>query len=332
MTVMPTSDQCKAHVERVRVLVDEALPMLVNKCEPESLYQSVQYVLDGGGKRFRPILCLLAAEMFDVEARTVLPAALAVEVFHNFTLVHDDVMDHADSRRGRPTVHVKWDESTAILCGDFLMSLAYDLLSRLDTVHLSEIVRAFNRMVVRLCEGQAFDTQFGKRNHVAIEDYLQMIDGKTGALLATSLELGGLIGRADHSALQALQETGRHLGRAFQIQDDLLDLTAKDERWGKAIGGDLMEGKRTYLLLRTIERSNGENRVWFERIINDGGIPQEEVLEARERMAHLGVLEEAERVVIEYSSRAETCLTRLPRVAAVETLRWLIHRMKARMF
>jgi len=332
MTESVTLDQFKRYTDRLRNLVDKTLPHLVVDKAPEGLYRSVRYILEGGGKRFRPLLCLLAAEMFGVDNEIALPGALAVEVFHNFTLVHDDVMDNADERRGRPTVHVKWDESTAILCGDYLLSLSYDLLARLETGQLRSILETYNRMVVHLCEGQALDTEFEQRQHVSIDEYIDMIDGKTGALLIASLEIGGLLGDADRAAMGTLREMGGHLGRAFQIQDDLLDITAKDKRWGKVIGGDLMEGKKTYLLLRAIERTSGERRLWFERIIKGDGIGKDEVSEARERMIDSGVIGEADNVIKEYSARAETCLTRLPQGAAVDTLQWLIRRMALRMY
>ena len=320
------------HVSRLRAGVDEALPGLVEEREPAELYEPVRYVLAGQGKRFRPVLLLLAAEALGAEAEKALPAALAVEVFHNFTLVHDDIMDHAAERRGRPTVQVRWDESTAILCGDLLMALSYDLLARLEkgTPQLGAILHAYYGMVARLCEGQTLDKVFEARADVAVADYLRMIDRKTGALLQTSLELGGRVAGAAPHHLDALRQTGRHIGRAFQIQDDLLDLTADDARWGKTIGGDLIEGKKTFLLLRMLERAEGEERAWFRRIVQDGGLPEEGVPEARERMERLGVLGEAREAVARHSAAALACLEGLPQGPAVGTMRWLIGRMRAR--
>ena len=322
------------HVSRLRAAVDEALPLLVEEREPAELYEPVRYVLEGQGKRFRPVLLLLAAEAFGTETDEALPAALAVEVFHNFTLVHDDIMDHASERRGRPTVQVRWDESTAILCGDLLMALSYDLLARLGTgapaERLGAILRAYYHMVARLCEGQALDKTFEARADVSVADYLRMIERKTGALLETALELGGRVAGASPHHLDALRQTGRHIGRAFQIQDDLLDLTADDVRWGKTIGGDLVEGKKTFLLLRALERAEGEEHAWFRRIVEDGGLPEGDVPEARGRMERLGVLGEAREAVARHSAAALTCLDRLPQGPAVETMRWLVERMRAR--
>ena len=319
-----------AHVERLTALVEERLAALEFPAEPAVLYEPVRYVLDGGGKRLRPVLLLLSAEAFGVPAERAMPMALAAEVFHNFTLVHDDIMDHADERRGRPSVHVVWDESTAILAGDFLMGLAYDLLARTETDRLAEAVRTFHTMVARLCEGQALDEAFESRADVSVPEYLDMIDRKTGALLECVLALGGVLGHATAPQRAALAEAGRAWGRAFQIQDDLLDLTAADDGWGKAIGGDLVEGKKTYLLLRALERAEGDARAWFHRVVADGGLPPEEVPDARRRMDDLGVLDDARRLVLDYYDAGERALAALPAGDARDSLGWIAGRMARR--
>ncbi len=320
----------EAHLRRLTVTVDEALAGLPLPEEPAALYGPVRYVLAGGGKRLRPALVLLAAETFGAPTERALPAALAVEVFHNFTLVHDDIMDHAPARRGRPSVHVVWDESTAILAGDLLMGLAYDLLAQTETDRLGAIVRRFHRMVMRLCEGQALDEQFETDGAVTVARYLDMIDRKTGALIELALVLGGLVGGADDAALGALADAGRAWGRAFQIQDDLLDLTADDDRWGKTIGGDLLEGKKTYLLLRTLERAEGDEHAWFHRIVTGGGLPEAEIGEARRRMRRLGVLGEARETVLRYYDLGQEALGALPPGPGREGLRGIAGRMARR--
>lgn len=329
IALMDTSNA--EHVKRFAELVNESLPVLVNQKEPVELYEPVRYVLEGGGKRFRPVLLLLAAECYGADAEQALPAALAVEVFHNFTLVHDDIMDHADERRRRPTVHVKWDESTAILCGDLLMALSYDLLARLSTNRLSDILHVYYEMVAELCEGQALDKSFETRDTVSLDEYLSMIDRKTGALLRASLQMGGLIGQASDAALADLRTIGIHLGRAFQIQDDLLDLIASDERWGKTVGGDLIEGKKAFLLLSALEKAGGQEREWFQEIIAKRGLSSELVGEARERMERLGVLDHAREAVVYHTGAALQCIDELPEVPARETLRWLVCRMQERL-
>lgn len=330
MEVIPTHPRCAEHVDALRDQVNSALKQLVPETTPPELYDPVRYVLEGGGKRLRPVLLLLAAEAFGATTSAALPAAQAVEVFHNFTLVHDDIMDRAQERRGRPTVHVQWDTSTAILSGDYLLALSYDLLAQVPTTQLARLIRTYHQMVRRLCEGQTLDTVFENREGVSVEAYLDMIDGKTGALLRACLELGGLIGGAGERHLEALAAAGTHLGRAFQIQDDLLDLVADDDRWGKVIGGDLMEGKKTYLLLRALEQAEGPMYDWFARIVRDNGLPADLVPEARDRMASLGILQEARAAVEEHTLAAHGQLSALPGSQALDTLRWLIAKMRAR--
>lgn len=330
-----TTDSRRADITEtvgdLRALVDDALSTLVQEQEPAGLYEPVRYVLRGGGKRLRPTLTLLSAEIFGIDRDRALPAALAIEVFHNFTLVHDDIMDHADERRGRPTVHVRWDESTAILCGDYLLGLSYELLSTSPTGDVARIISRFQQMVARLCEGQMLDKEFESRPEVSVAEYLQMVDSKTGALLCASLEIGGMLGGASASDIETLAEIGSNVGRAFQMKDDLLDLTAEDDRWGKTIGGDLIEGKKTFLLLRAIERTSGEDRSWLLDIVRNGGLAAAKVDEARERMRRSGVLEEARREVLRYNEAALDSTERLPDVPAVDTLRRLLARMQERL-
>lgn len=331
MNGAPNAETPAEHVESLRALVNEALPALVADAGPDVLYDPVRYVLDGGGKRIRPVLLLLAAEAFGVERERALPAALAVEVFHNFTLVHDDIMDNADERRGRSTVHVRWDQGTAILTGDMLMALSYDLLSQVETPNVQKMLDVYHSMVERLCKGQALDKAFEAQSDTSVTDYLRMIDCKTGALLEAAFELGGLIGDATPAHRTALRKIGRRVGRAFQIQDDLLDLTADSAQWGKAVGGDLMEGKKTFLLLRTLERADGANYAWFARIIEENGLPPDDIPEARARMKRLGIFDEARAAVEEYTEGAKQQLAALPEQPSVETMRWLIDRMQARL-
>lgn len=317
-------------VAALKDAIEARLQALTFPEAPHRLYEPVRYVLDGQGKRLRPVLLLLTAEAFGTSHAAAMPAALAVEVFHNFTLVHDDIMDHAHTRRGRPTVHVRWDTDTAILCGDYLMALAYDLLAQTESPRLPHLMRAFGVMVTRLCEGQTFDKAFETQDEVSVEDYLHMIDCKTGALLRAVLELGGLLGTATKAHLEALRRVGANVGRAFQIQDDLLDLVAENANWGKTVGGDLIEGKKTYLLLEALERSRGSEREWFKRIIHDQGLPPADVSAARERMDRLGVLDATRAAVARYSDDAMQALDTLPEHPALHTLRWLIQRLQAR--
>lgn len=319
-----------AHVQHIRDRIETALQALDFPQEPAGLYDPARHVLEGKGKRLRPMLLTLTAQAFGATAQDAMPAALAVELFHNFTLVHDDIMDHAATRRGRPTVHTRWDQDTAILTGDVLMGRAYALLSQLDAPLLPEVHRRFYRTVARLCEGQTLDTSFAAQASVSVAAYLDMVDRKTGALLESCFEIGGLIGGASASTLDDLCTLGRALGRAFQIQDDLLDLMADDARWGKQIGGDLVEGKKTYLLLRALELATGPDHAWFAAIVDRQGLPVAQVDEARARMQRLGVVDEARAAVERHTLTAMNRLANLPQGNARETLRWLVRDMQTR--
>jgi len=330
MTTSSSPDTAAEHIEALRARIDEALPARVADREPAVLYEPVQYVLEGGGKRVRPTLLLLVAAAYGTAPAAALPAALAVEVFHNFTLVHDDIMDEADERRGRPTVHVRWDVGTAILVGDIMMGLSYELLEEVEGAHTEALHAVYHPMVERLCSGQALDASFEGQQDVSVDAYLDMIDGKTAALLSAAFELGAVVGGAAGDDREHLRAAGTLVGRAFQIQDDLLDLTADGDEWGKAVGGDLVVGKKTYLTLRALERAEGDEHDWFARLVTDGGLPPSDVSEARERMDRLGVFEDARSAVARYSDAAREHLQVLPEGASTTALHWLIDQMEAR--
>ena len=330
---MTPSTKSVSHEDRVAALrsrIDDALPALVDGRSPAALYDAVEHVLRAGGKRVRPVLLLLVAESYGTSVDRAMPAALAVEVFHNFTLVHDDLMDDDDERRGRPTVHVKWDAGTAMLAGDLMMGLSYDLLGQVEGTDVEVLYSVYHPMVEHLCAGQALDASFETEASVSVEAYLDMIDRKTGALLSAAFELGGIIGGASESEREHLREAGQLVGRAFQIQDDLLDLTAREEAWGRGVGGDLVAGKKTFLTLRALERADGAEYEWFARLMTDAGLPREDVPEARERMAALGVFNDAQEAVETYTEQAYSHLESLDDTPAAETLHWLLDRMKAR--
>ncbi len=330
---MPPSAKSISPEDRVAALqarIDEALPSLVEGRSPAVLYEAVEHVLRAGGKRVRPVLLLLVAEAHGASIDRALPAALAVEVFHNFTLVHDDLMDDDEERRGGPTVHAKWNAGTAVLTGDLMMGLSYDLLGRVEGVDAEALYSVYHPMVEHLCAGQALDASFETEATVSVDAYLDMIDRKTGALLAAAFELGGIIGGAAASRRERLNEAGRLVGRAFQIQDDLLDLTAHTEDWGRGVGGDLVAGKKTFLTLRALEQTEGAEHDWFARLVTDGGLPRDDVAEARDRMAALGIFDEAREAVATYTDKAYDRLGGLPDTAATDTLHWLLDRMKAR--
>jgi geranylgeranyl diphosphate synthase type II len=326
------SDTLPPRIETLRERVNRTMRGRVEDRQPEELYRPVQHVLAGDGKRLRPIVVLLVAESLGSTVERAMPAAVAVELFHNFTLVHDDIMDGADQRRGQPTVHVKWDVGTAILTGDLLMGLSYDLLGDLDEeVDLRAVHDVFDPMVERLCTGQTLDATYETQSDVSVDDYLEMIDGKTGALIGASFELGGVVAGASAEVRDGLARAGRAMGRAFQIQDDLLDVTADHEAWGKAVGGDLVAGKKTFVTLQALERAEGKTYTWMADRMRDGGFAPDEVADVRDHMDRLGVFDRAGEAVAEYTDVARRHLDVLPAdQPARQTLIDLIDRMEAR--
>ncbi|MXW81974.1 MAG: polyprenyl synthetase family protein [Rhodothermaceae bacterium] len=325
---MQRQEDLEIKLEELRLAVESGLSELVRDRGPGELYDSVRYVLSGGGKRLRPLLLLLSADVFEADLQEASPLALAVELAHNFSLVHDDIMDHADTRRGRKTVHVLWDPDTAILCGDVLLALANESVSKASSDKGAQLIQVFSEAIRGLCEGQALDMAIETKQDLKTSDYLQMIDGKTGALLSGSLEMGGIFGGADSHARLALRAAGKSIGRAFQIQDDLLDVVADSQHWGKVQGGDLIEGKRTYLLLKACERATGEDLDFFERIRPGSGLDKREIPKARERMEKLGVFDAARASVRAYTCAALAQIDLLP--GDTSRLHALIDRMAAR--
>ena len=227
--------------------------------EPELLYAPIIYSMSGGGKRLRPVLLLIACEAFGGNIDKAMPAAMAVEVFHNFTLLHDDIMDNADTRRGKPSVFAKWGANVAILSGDAMLITAYKMLSALDAGSLSRVMPLFNDMAIEVCEGQQYDMDFESMDSVAVEDYILMIERKTSALLSGSAMIGATLAGAKDDDIKKLYRFATELGLAFQLQDDMLD-SFGDEALGKKIGGDILEGKKTYLMVQAMNRASDEER------------------------------------------------------------------------
>ena len=222
--------------------------------EPKGLYAPIAYTLAAGGKRVRPQLAMIGSQLFGGKDEEVLPAALALEVFHNFTLLHDDVMDKAEVRRGRPTVHIQWNENTAILSGDQMMIEAYTLLSQVPERALARVLQLFNKMATEICEGQQYDVDFEQKSDVTIEEYLMMIRLKTSVLLANALQIGAYIAGASEEEQQAVYQFGINIGLAFQIQDDILDVWGDPKTFGKAVGGDIACNKKTFVYLEAMRR------------------------------------------------------------------------------
>lgn len=265
---MQTNDQLLAIFENY--LAQLKLPQ-----EPELLYNPIEYSLAGGGKRLRPLLLLLSCEAFSGNHKAALDAAAAVEVFHNFTLLHDDIMDHSPMRRGKPSVAARWGENVAILSGDAMLITAYRLLCGTPAPMLGRVMEVFNTMAVGVCEGQQYDMDFETRQKVSVVEYMRMIELKTSVLLAGSAMIGALIGGASEADAKKLYKYAIELGLAFQLQDDLLD-SYGDEQLGKPIGGDILEGKKTYLMITAMSHASEEEREVLRNTHLDPALSREE--------------------------------------------------------
>jgi geranylgeranyl diphosphate synthase type II len=226
--------------------------------EPKNLYDPIHYILGLGGKRMRPVLTLMSAEIFECSYEKALPAALAIEVFHNFSLIHDDIMDDAPLRRGHQTVHEKWDVNTGILSGDAMLILAYQYFEHYEPVVFRDLAKLFSKTALEVCEGQQWDVDFETRNDVTIAAYLKMIEYKTAVLVAAAMKMGAIIAETTIENADLIYEFGLNLGLAFQLQDDYLDAFGDPETFGKQVGGDIIENKKTYLYLKALEFANVE--------------------------------------------------------------------------
>ncbi len=270
--------------------------------EPEELYEPIKYLMSLGGKRLRPALVLLAYELFKDDWQTILKPALAVEVFHNFTLMHDDIMDDAPLRRGQPTVHIKWNRDVAILSGDVMLVAAYELLSEVPENQLKNVLRRFNRTAAEVCEGQQLDMNFASRPSITEAEYLNMIKLKTSVLLGFALELGGILAAQPSATTQTLYQIGVNLGLGFQLKDDILDVYGDPEKFGKQVGGDIIENKKTWLMLKALELSENKPtgillREWLAKTTYDS---DEKVNQVRGIFTELGIKQLAESVMNDY--------------------------------
>jgi len=284
---------------------------------PEGLFEPMKYILSIGGKRLRPILVLMAANLYKNDLEKVYLPAIGIEVFHNFTLLHDDVMDHAPIRRNMATVHEKWNSNVAILSGDAMSIKAYQFIVSCQDEHLRSVLEVFNQTALEVCEGQQFDMEFEDRTDVRVEEYLNMIRLKTAVLLGGSLKIGAIIGDADDQDADALYQFGLNLGMAFQLQDDLLDSFGDEAVFGKKIGGDILCNKKTFLLIKAQELAQGDVKIDLERWISGENFNPEEKIEAVKNIYEdLNVRELADIEIDKYFKR---CLDYLASVKVDES-------------
>jgi geranylgeranyl diphosphate synthase type II len=245
-------------INQYREFIADYLESQYETKEPKNLYDPIHYILGLGGKRMRPVLTLMSAEVFDADYKKALPAALAVEVFHNFSLIHDDIMDDAPLRRGNVTVHEKWDINTGILSGDAMLILAYQYFEKYEPSIFRELAKLFSKTALEVCEGQQWDVDFETRTDVSIPDYLKMIQYKTAVLVAAAMKMGAIIAETSEENANLIYDFGLNLGLAFQLQDDHLDAFGNPETFGKQVGGDIIENKKTYLYLKALEFASKE--------------------------------------------------------------------------
>lgn len=245
-------------IKALQQIIDQAVRETTYPAEPKELYEPISYLMSLGGKRLRPAMVLMATDLFNGDIKAALAPALAIELFHNFTLMHDDIMDKAPLRRGKPTVHAKWNESVAILSGDVMFVKAYKMMIQVKPDILIQVLDIFNTTAVGVCEGQQIDMNFELRDEVSIAEYIEMIRLKTAVLLGGALKIGALIGEASETDAQHLYEFGENLGIAFQLQDDILDVYGDPEKFGKQVGGDIISNKKTFLLITALALAEGD--------------------------------------------------------------------------
>lgn len=279
---------------------------------PEGLYEPIEYILSLGGKRIRPVLMLMAYNLYKEDVSSIYDPATGIEVYHNHTLLHDDLMDRSDMRRGKPTVHKVWNDNTAILSGDTMLILAFRYVAGCAPEHLKEVIDLFSLTALEICEGQQLDMEFESRNDVAEDEYIEMIRLKTAVLLAASLKIGAILAGASAVDAENLYNFGMQIGVAFQLQDDLLDVYGDPLRFGKNIGGDILCNKKTYLVIKAFEHANTDQEAllndWFTRETFD---PQEKIAAVTRLYNEIGVKALCENRIVEYSKRASESLNRV---------------------
>ena len=301
-------------LETLLAMCDDSIRSLGYDREPQLLYYPIKYTLDAGGKRLRPVILLSVCDMFGGEVTSAMPAAMAVEVFHNFTLLHDDIMDNAPTRRGRPTVHNRWNSNVAILSGDAMVISSYDILSQAPADKLPRLLYDFTLLGKGVCEGQLYDMEFEKRGaDVTLDEYIEMIRLKTAVLIAGAARMGAVLGGADEEACRRIYRFGTDFGLAFQIQDDLLDTYGDPDTFGKEIGGDIAEGKKTFLLITAYNALDEDGRRRLDAELASDLDRGEKLARVRAIYDSVGVRESAGRAIKHYYDKAMEMLDTIDR-------------------
>ncbi len=286
----------------------------LNISSPKQMYEPMSYIIGLGGKRVRPLLTLIACDLFNTTPGKAMKAAIAVELFHNFSLIHDDILDNAPLRRGNITVHEKWNRNIALLSGDGMMVKAFEVLSECDTDHVASLLKLFSKTGIEVCEGQQLDMNFETQHSVSVEEYLNMITCKTAVLLGCSLQMGAICGNASIQNQTHLYEFGKHIGIAFQILDDVLDVYADDDKFGKQVGGDIISNKKTFLLLKAFELANNSQKQKLNHLLSDTKISNSD--KVREITDLYDILKIKEIATVEANLHTESALNHLADVDA----------------
>jgi len=305
--------------------INRLIDTLITKSEPSDLYGPIKYILSAGGKRLRPVLTLFTTEAFGGNYKDAINAAISIELLHNFTLVHDDIMDNADTRRGRETIHNKWDRDIAILAGDYLVAVSLESLNKTKSEDLHNIYSYYIDSLSEVCEGQIYDKRFEMIKNVSIENYLMMCRKKTSKLLEACTAIGALIAGADSSSVSAAIEYAKNLGLAFQMQDDLLDIMADEKEFGKRIGGDIKEGKKTFLLLKAVElvKDSSDKKVLNAVLEKDEIIKKDYFVDSvREIYVKYGIIKIANELIQDFTYKADLSLEQIIKKEGKELLKW----------
>lgn len=300
-------------IEEVQNIVKQEFGKISWEIEPFGLYEPIGYVLALGGKRIRPVLTILGTNIFTNDISKAYKAAIGLEVFHNFTLLHDDIMDKAPLRRNKPTVHIKWNENTAILSGDAMLIKAYQYIAQIPSEYMPQALEVFSQTALEVCEGQQYDMEFEQRESVSEAEYLEMIRLKTAVLLGACLKVGAIIGGADALNAQLLYDFGVNIGLAFQLKDDLLDVYGNPETFGKQIGGDILCDKKTFLLINALSLGNDAQRDALEFWLKEDSTssPETKINAVKELYNQIGVKTACENKMDEYFELALDCLSKL---------------------
>lgn len=299
-------------LKKYSTALQEQLQHTVEVKEPEQLYEPIQYILNIGGKRLRPILTLLTCDFFETDYKKAMPAALAIELFHNFSLIHDDIMDNAPLRRGKETVHEKWDINTGILSGDAMLILAYQLFEEYEPKLFRELAQLFSKTAIEVCEGQQYDVDFEDRDAVSIDEYIKMIDFKTAVLLGAAMKMGAIVAGASDSCKENIYKFGRNLGIAFQLQDDYLDVFGNPESFGKQVGGDIIENKKTFLYLTALKNSEVTQADELEHLYTiSPKNPSDKIDTVKLIFKNSGAAEATQKEITKYTQKANNVLEQI---------------------